>query len=113
MSNMYQMTISTIKKNTQRMTCGRECLQGGESVVLLNGLSGKLTFSKKNMNKDLKEMKTPRRISGGSTPSREKSKCKRLKVGACLTHLRNSQDDSKGGQAVLLQHVFLIAAISS
>lgn len=95
------------------MTYRRECLQGGESVVLLNGLSEKLTFSRKNMNKDVKEMKTPRRISGGSTPRGEKSKCKRLKVGACLTHLRNSQDDSKGGQAVLLQHVFLITAVSS
>lgn len=65
------------------------------------------------MNKDLNEMKTPRRVSGGSMPSGEKSKCKRLKVGVCLTNLRNSQDDSKGGQAVLLQHVFLITAISS
>lgn len=44
------------------------------------------------MKRDLNEMKKSRRSPGGGKGS---------------THLRKGQNDSKWGQAVLLQHVFL------
>lgn len=42
------------------MTYRGECLEGREGVVLLSGLSGKLTLSGKNLNEDLKAMMIPR-----------------------------------------------------
>lgn len=75
------------------MSCRRECLDSSEGVALLDGLSGKATLSRKSANKDLKEMQTPGRALEGGHSGEDKSQGERL--GACLTHLGTSQDDSK------------------
>lgn len=70
-------------------------LEGSKGLGLINGLLGRLTLSRKSLNKYLKETRHQEDFWRESTPGGEKSKCKRPKVSACLTRLRDSQDDSK------------------